>query len=67
MLDLPRGAGSSRPGVGPGVAVKGIRPAISTRVKYDRYWGQNHSERLGVRIEPYRIVNASSTGSERSR
>ena len=34
---------------------------------YDRYWEQNHSERFGFRIELQRIVNASSTGSERSR
>jgi len=34
---------------------------------YDRYWEQNHSEGFGFRIEPQRIVNASSTGSERSR
>jgi len=34
---------------------------------YDRYWEQNCNEGFGFRIEPYRMVNASSTGSERSR
>jgi hypothetical protein len=34
---------------------------------YDRYWKQNHQEGFGFRIQPYRMVNASSTGSERSR
>jgi hypothetical protein len=34
---------------------------------YDRYWEQNCNEGFGFRIQPYKIVKASSTGSERSR
>ena len=44
-----------------------VEERLLMETPYDRYWEQNHGERLRFRIEPQRIVSASSTGSDLSR